>query len=165
MELLSRLASLAQAVEQARSVPMSSNCMMHRGELLSALAGMRDAIPVEIAKAQQVIDEREHIVAAGRTEAERIVAEGAAERQRLTSMHEITLAAEQEAARIVEQAQAEAQRLRDEVEEYVDTSLANFEQLLGRTIDTVRLGRNRMNAVVGLEGGFEPQPQEKPLPF
>lgn len=165
MEPLDRIDEIISSVEAARSVPMSSNCMIHRGELLSALEKLRTELPAQIRQAQQLLDERDQVLSGGEREVQRMVAEAAAERNRLISMHEITVGAEQEATRIVEAAQAEAQRLRDETEEYVDTSLTNFDQLLRRTLDTVQRGRNRMTAVAGLDGSFDPKPDDKPLPF
>lgn len=165
MDPLARVDAVIAVVEAARSVPMSANCLVNRGELLSALSQLRSTLPGEFAEAKELLAQRDAVVAAGREEAQRIVAEGHVERNRLVSTHEVALAAQAEAARIVGEARGEAQRLREEVENYVDTSLANFEQLLERTLHTVRRGHDRMHAMTGLEGGFEPEADEKPLPF
>ena len=79
-----------------------------------------------------MLQERDKIIDAGEREAERIIAEGEAEHARLVSGHEITVSAEHEGNRVIAEARGEAQRLRDEVDEYVDTTLANFEQFLHR---------------------------------
>ncbi len=50
-------------------------------------------------------------------------------------------------ARIVGEARAEAQRLRDEVDDYVDTALANFEQFLTRSLASIERGRDKMHAL------------------
>ena len=165
MEPLDRIDEAIRLVEGARSVPMSSNCILNRGDLLALLEHVRMELPEEMRRAQTVLEERDKVIAGAHQEVERIIREGQAEKARLVSMHEVTLAAEQESTRIIGEARAEAQRLRDETEDYVDTSLANFEQLLQRTLATVERGRTRMHAVSDLGGGFEHQPDEKPLPF
>ena len=62
-------------------------------------------------------------------------------------MNEITVSAEHEGARIIAEARAEAQRLRDEVDDYVDTALANFEQFLTRALASIERGRDKMHAL------------------
>ena len=62
-------------------------------------------------------------------------------------MNEITVSAEHEGARIIGEARAEAQRLREEVDDYVDTALANFEQFLTRALASIERGRDKMHAL------------------
>jgi cell division septum initiation protein DivIVA len=101
---------------------------------------------------------------AGRRNADRIVSEGEAEHARLVSVNEVTVSAEHEAGRIVGDARAEAQRLRDEVDDYVDTALANFEQFLTRSLASIERGRDKMHALREI-GSFTPDAQSPPLPF
>jgi hypothetical protein len=161
---LDRIDEISAFVEAARSMPMSSNAIIHRSELLAMLDELRSDLPSEIRRAQALLEERDKIILAGQREAERIVGEGEVEHSRLVSVAEVTVSAEHEASRIIAEARAEAQRLRDEVEEYVDTTLANFEQMLQRTMATVERGRDKMRALSEI-GGFDAQAEEKPLPF
>jgi vacuolar-type H+-ATPase subunit H len=161
---LDRIDEITALVEAARAVPMSSNCMVNRNDLLTMLEELRADMPAEIRRAQAMLEERDKIIAAGRREAERIIGDGEQEHHRLVSVSELTVSAEHEASRIVAEARAEAQRLRDEVEEYVDTTLANFEQMLQRTLVTVERGRDKMRALAEI-GSFDPNAEEKPLPF
>jgi hypothetical protein len=155
---------ISALVEAARAVPMSANCMVNRHDLLGMLDELRAALPAEIRTAQALLDERDSVIAVGQREAERIIAEGEHEHRRLVSVAEVTVSAEHEASRIIAEARAEAQNLRDEIEEYVDTTLANFEQMLQRTMATVERGRDKMRALSEI-GSFDGQQEEKPLPF
>ena len=74
------------------------------------------------------------------------------------------VSAEHEASRIIGEARAEAQRLRDEVDDYVDTALANFEQLLTRSLASIERGRDKMHALREI-GSFQTEEHERPLPF
>jgi cell division septum initiation protein DivIVA len=161
---LDRIDEISAFVEGARSMPMSANCIVNRNELLGILDELRADLPTEIRRAQALLDERDKVIAAGQREAQRIIGEGEAEHARLVSVAEVTVSAEHEAARIVGDARAEAQRLRDEVEDYVDTTLANFEQMLHRTLSTVERGRDKMRALSEI-GSYEPEQEDKPLPF
>lgn len=161
---LDRIDELAAVVETARAVPMSGSCMVNRGEVLGMLDELRADLPTEIRRAQALLDERDKVIAAGRREAERIISEAEVEHHRLVSDAEVTVSAEHEAARLLGEARAHAQRLRDEVSDYVDTTLANFERTLHRVLGTVERGRDRMNTMNEI-GSFEPDADERPLPF
>jgi vacuolar-type H+-ATPase subunit H len=140
---------------------MSRNCMIDRGELIGQLDQLRAELPSELRRAAALLEERDKILDAGRNEAERIIAEGEAEHARLVSINEITVSAEHEAARVVGEARAEAQRLREEVDDYVDTALANFEQFLTRSLASIERGRDKMHALREI-GSFVSDPQDNP---
>jgi vacuolar-type H+-ATPase subunit H len=163
---LDRIDELLALVENARAMPMSrANCVLDRGQLLGALQQLRAELPGEVRRAIALLEERDKIIDAGRREAERIIAEGEAEHARLVSINEIVVSAEHEGARIMGEARAESQRLREEVDDYVDTALANFEQLLTRSLASIERGRDKMHALreMGSYGGDTVD--DRPLPF
>lgn len=164
MDPLDRIDDLIALIEAARNVPMSRNCMVDRGEVIGMLDQLRAELPGELRRAGALLEERDKILDAGRREAERIIQEGEQEHARLVSVNEITVSAEHEGARIIGEARAEAQRLRDEVDEYVDTALANFEQFLTRALASIERGRDKMHALREI-GSFVPEQDERPLPF
>jgi cell division septum initiation protein DivIVA len=164
VDLLDRIDEIIVHVENARSVPMSRNCMLDRGELINLLDQLRADLPTELRRSTALLEERDKILESGRNEAERIIAEGEAEHSRLVSINEIMVSAEHEAARLVGDARAEAQRLREEVEDYVDTALANFEQFLTRSLASIERGRDKMHALREI-GSFIPDQETGPLPL
>jgi cell division septum initiation protein DivIVA len=161
---LDRIDEMIALVEGARSVPMSRNCMIDRAEMIGVLEQLRAELPAELRRATALLEERDKIIEAGQREAERIVSEGEAEHARLVSINEIVVSAEHEASRIIGEARVEAQRLRDEVDDYVDTALANFEQLLTRSLASIERGRDKMHALREI-GSFQAEEHERPLPF
>lgn len=165
LDPLERIDEIISYVEGARSVPMSSrNCMMDRGELVAMLDELRGELPGDLRRAQALLDERDKIIVAGQREAERIIGEGEAEHTRLVSANEVTVSAEHEANRIVGEARDETQRLREECEEYVDTTLSNFERLLTRSLSTIERGRDKMHALREI-GSFAPDEEDDKQPF
>jgi cell division septum initiation protein DivIVA len=161
---LDRIDEMIALVEGARSMPMSRNCIIDRAEMIGVLEQLRTELPAELRRASALLEERDKIIEAGQREAERIVSEGEAEHARLVSINEIVVSAEHEASRIIGEARAEAQRLRDEVDDYVDTALANFEQLLTRSLASIERGRDKMHALREI-GSFQAEEHERPLPF
>ncbi len=164
MDPIDRIDEIITVVENARSVPMSRNCMLDRSELIGLLDQMRAELPTELRRSTALLEERDKILDAGRNEAERIIAEAEAEHARLVSVNEVTVSAEHEGARIIGEARAEAQRLREEVDDYVDTALANFEQFLTRSLASIERGRDKMHALREI-GSFQPGEENGPLPF
>lgn len=169
MDLLDRIDEVIAHIEGARQVPMSrNNCMVDRAEMVAMLEELRSNLPVEVRRAEALLEERDKILEAGQREAERIIAEGEAEHARLVSANEITVSAEHEAARIVGEAREEAQRLRDEVDDYVDTTLANFEQFLHRSLTSIERGRDKMHAlreIGSFSSDIPPAEDKPPLPY
>jgi cell division septum initiation protein DivIVA len=161
---LDRIDEMIALVEGARSMPMSRNCIIDRAEMIGVLEQLRTELPAELRRASALLEERDKIIEAGQREAERIVSEGEAEHARLVSINEIVVSAEHEASRIIGEARVEAQRLRDEVDDYVDTALANFEQLLTRSLASIERGRDKMHALREI-GSFQTEEHERPLPF
>jgi cell division septum initiation protein DivIVA len=164
---LDRIDQIIALIEGARSAPMSrSNCVLDRGEMINLLDELRSELPSELRRATALLEERDKIIDAGRREADRIIAEAENEHTRLVSVNEIVVSAEHEAARAMSEARAETQRLRDEVDDYVDTALANFEQFLTRSLASIERGRDKMHALREI-GSFSPsqQQEDRPLPF
>jgi len=161
---LDRIDEIIALIEGARSVPMSRNCIVDRAEMIGTLEQLRGELPAELRRSSALLEERDKIIEAGQREAERIIAEGEAEHARLVSINEIVVSAEHESSRIIGEARAEAQRLRDEVDDYVDTALANFEQLLTRSLASIERGRDKMHALREI-GSFQTEEHERPLPF
>ena len=164
MDPLDRIDEIISLVEQARSVPMSrTNFMFDRNEMIAILDELRAELPSDLRRAVALLEERDKIIDAGKREADRIIGEGETEHARLVSVNEITVSAEHEGARIISESRAEAQRLREEVDDYVDTALANFEQFLTRALSSIERGRDKMHALREI-GTFQGE-DERPLPF
>jgi cell division septum initiation protein DivIVA len=161
---MERIDEIITVVETARNVPMSRNCMIDRGELIGLLEHLRAEIPSELRRAGALLDERDKILDAGQREADRMIAEAEAEHHRLVSHNEVVVSADRESSRMIGDARAEAQRLRDEVDEYVDTTLANFEQFLTRSLASIERGRDKMHALREI-GAYQADEREHQLPF
>jgi cell division septum initiation protein DivIVA len=144
VDVHAKLAELRRVVEQARSMPMSASAVVNRSELLAMIDEVSGALETAFTDSQQVIDERQTVVEAGRQEAAQIVADARNEREKIISDTDVYRVAKREADHIVEQARSEADELRKETDDYVDAKLANFEITLERTTEAVKRGRERL---------------------
>jgi len=144
MDIRERLNQATDMVEQARAVPLSASCVVHRGDLLSLLDEIRLGLPDALVHAESVLSRREEVIDEGRLAAENLLAAARQEAADLISQERVVVLAEEEATRILTDAQAEAERVKQEAEEYIDSRLATLEVILAKTSDAVQRGRARL---------------------
>jgi len=144
METIDRVQSAISLVEEARGVPLSASCVVHRGELLELLDGARNSFPHDFALAQQIIETREQILEEARISADALIAHGREEVARMVEQTEIVAAAHAEAKRILAAVEEDARAEREEIEAYIDSRLATLEVILNKTLDVVHRGRETL---------------------
>jgi cell division septum initiation protein DivIVA len=164
VNLHDKLDEIVAVVEGARAMPMSASCMVNRGEMLALLDELRAMLPSEIAEAEALLRSKEDLVEEGRVEAAQIIDEAKRERARMVAKTEIAREATLEAERIIIEAESESQKMRDDIDEYVDTKLANFEVVLGKTLAAVERGREKLRGRHPLDDLRTAEPDESPLP-
>jgi hypothetical protein len=140
-EIDARVRALRAAVDDARSVPMSSSVMINRSEFLELLDALASALDQTLTRATEVVGDRDAVVASGVDQAEEILRAAELEREKLVSDTDVYRLAESRAAEITEAAERAASELRVEIDQYVEERLANFELTLERTLEVVRRGR------------------------
>lgn len=144
MDSIEKLSTAITMVEEARSVPLSASCVVHRAELLEILDEARNSLPQDFAKAQNLLASRDVIVEEGRQSAEQLVAMAREEVARMVEQTAIVQAARDESQRVLDEARTMAERERQEVENYIDSRLATLEVILNKTMDAVSRGRERL---------------------
>jgi vacuolar-type H+-ATPase subunit H len=162
VDLTARIHQLEEMVRDAKSMPLSSSALMNRDEVLELIEQMKDSLPDEIKQARWIVKDREELLAKARRDAEGMVEQAREEQLRLASHEAVVQRAQEEAERILQEASEDGRRLRLESEDYVDAKLAQLEgalqriledvivtnQSLGRTIDQVQAGREKLRGAV-----------------
>jgi cell division septum initiation protein DivIVA len=164
VDVQAKLDEITALIEGARAMPMSASCVVNRSELLGQLDELRSMLPTELASARRVIDDRSAVVAEGHGEAERIIEAAKAERSRMIARTEVMKEATKEAESVLAAAQADSERMRKEIDDYVDSKLANFEVVLHKTLQAVEKGRAKISGRHELDGLSDPGFDEGPLP-
>jgi vacuolar-type H+-ATPase subunit H len=145
MNSIEKLDTAITLVEEARGVPLSASCVVHRGEMLDILEEARESLPRDLDEAQHILAKRDSLVEEGRLSAETMVASAREEVARMIEQTAIVQAARLEAQKILDEARDVAAEEREEVEEYIDGRLATLEVILNKTMDAVARGRERLN--------------------
>jgi cell division septum initiation protein DivIVA len=177
VDLAGQIQQLEDMVKEAKSMPLSSSALLNRDELLELVQQMKQSLPEEIKQARWVVRDREELLAKARRDAEKIVEDARAEQLRLAMREEVVQRAEQESERILGEAGEEARSMRLEAEDYVDAKLAQFENALqrfaedlvvtqnalGRTLEQVQSGRERLRGVAPAQQRLAPPPEPTEL--
>lgn len=144
MDSVEKLTSAITMVEEARGVPLSASCVVHRGEMLEILDEARAALPGDLDEAEAIITSRDSIIEDGRISADSLVANAREEVARMVEQTSIVKAARDEAKKILDDARVITEEERIQVEEYIDGRLATLEVILNKTMDAVARGRDRL---------------------
>ena len=144
MDSVEKLASAITMVEEARGVPLSASCVVHRGEMLELLDEVRAALPSDLESAQKLLAARDAIIEEGRVSAEQMIAMTREDVARMVEQTSIVQIARDEARKIIDDARSLGEQEKQEVEEYIDARLATLEVILNKTQDAVARGRERL---------------------
>ena len=147
MEVIERIETAIAMVEEARGVPLSASCVLHRGEMLELLDNARAAFPSDLAQAQKLLTDQDAVIEEARVAADQIIAHAREEVESMISQTEIVAAAKKEARRILDEVAEEAKSQQDEIDAYVDSRLATLEVILHKTMEVVNRGRDQLAGV------------------
>ena len=151
MDVDQKLEELSVLVEEAKAVPLSASCMVNRAVVLDLIDDIRDALPSSLSDADQLLAEREAVVAEGRREADRLIAEAREEQLRMLSQHEVYLVAVAESEALRTETLDDVTRMRRETDDYIDARLATFEITLHKTLAAVERGRDKLRGQAEFE--------------
>jgi cell division septum initiation protein DivIVA len=147
MDVVENIEAAIAIVEEARSVPLSASCVINRSELLQLLDQIKVLFPSDLAKAISIQREKASILEQAHIQADAVIQQARDEVTRLIENTAIVSSARKEAAKILSEAKAESERDREEIEEYIDSRLANLEVVLNKTLDVISKGRDQLNGV------------------
>ncbi len=117
MDSVEKLTSAITMVEEARGVPLSASCVVHRGEMLELLDEARAALPNDLESAQKLIAARDAIIEEGRVSAEQMIAMAREDVARMVEQTSIVQMARDEARKILNEARKLGDKGKKEVEE------------------------------------------------
>ena len=144
MDSVEKLTSAITMVEEARGVPLSASCVVHRGEMLELLDEAREALPSDLESAQKLLAARDAIIEEGRVSAEQMIAMAREDVARMVEQTSIVQMARDEARKILDEARTLGDQEKQEGGEYIDGRLATLEVILNKTQDAVARGRERL---------------------
>lgn len=131
---------LEELFNESRAFPFTHSVIVDEDRMLDLIDQMRVTIPEEVKKAQQILAQRDRILAQSQEEAARTVALAREKGEQLIERDAIVGAAQERSNQIIAQAQVEAESTRREADEYVMQTLTQLEMELDRILTQVRNG-------------------------
>jgi len=148
-ELIALLNEVADLVENARAMPMSSSVLVNREEISTLVARAQEALPGELATADQILAEADEVLRRAHDEKTAIIARAQLEASELVSREKVVVKAQEEAEQIVSDAKAEARKLAQSTDDWCDRRLAEVEIDAEAFVKQVRAGRARLAERMG----------------
>lgn len=140
MDILHLVDRLEELFNESRSVPFTHSVMVDEERILDIIDQMRVSIPEEIKKAQQLLAQRDRILAQAKEEADRTIAIAQEKSRQMVERDSIVEAARGRANEIIDSVRADNERTKREADEYVLQSLSALEAELERLLAQVQNG-------------------------
>jgi cell division septum initiation protein DivIVA len=140
MDILHLIDRLEEILNESRPFPFTHNVIVDEDRVLDLIDQMRVAIPEEVKKAQQLLAQRDRIMAQAQEEANRTLALAREKSEQLVERDSIVQAAHARAEQIVIQAKADIENTRRDADEYALDTLTRLEMELDRSLTQVRNG-------------------------
>ncbi len=140
MDILQLIDRLEELFNESKAIPLTHNVMVDEDRMLEIIDQMRIVIPDEVKKAQQVISQRDRVMAQAQEEADRTIALARERADQMAMKDSIVQEAQRRAEQIIAQARADAEATRRDADDYVVETLMTLQNELEKTINQVRNG-------------------------
>jgi vacuolar-type H+-ATPase subunit H len=140
MDILHLVDRLEELFNDSRPIWLTHSVIVDEDRMLDLIDQMRVAIPEEIKKAQQIITQRDRILAQAKEEANRTIALAREKADKQLEDNEIIQAARMRAEEIIDETQKDAEASQREADKYILETLTGLELHLDRLIAQVRNG-------------------------
>jgi F0F1-type ATP synthase membrane subunit b/b' len=144
MDILHLVDRLEELFNESRSIPFTHSVIVDEDRMLDIIDQMRVSIPEEIKKAQQLLAQRDRMLAQAQEEANRTLALAREKGELLVERDAIVQAAQARADQIIAQSRVESDVTKREADEYVMETLSKLELELDRFLSQVRNGIRSM---------------------
>ncbi len=140
MDILQLIDRLEELFNDAKSVPFTHNVWVDEDRMLELIDQMRIAIPEEVKKAQQVVAQRDRVMAQAQEEANRTLQLSRDKAEQLIQKDMIVQDAQRRAEQIINQARAEAEATRADADNYVIDTLMQLQDQIAKLSNQVSNG-------------------------
>lgn len=140
MDILQMIDRLEELLNESRPLPFTHNVIVDEDRMLDLIDQMRVTIPEEVKKAQQLLAQRDRLMAQAQEEANRTVSIAREKMETLVERDPIVQAAQSQADQIIAQAKTDADSIRRDADGYVLETLRGLEVEMDRALNQIRNG-------------------------
>jgi len=146
MDILHLVDRLEELVNESRPIPLTHTVLVDEDRILEIIDQMRISIPEEVKKAQQVLAQRDRVLAQAQEEANRTINLAKQKSDELIQRDAIVQAAQSRSEQILAQSRVDGETVRREADDYVIEALGALESELNRLTAQARNGISKLNA-------------------
>lgn len=140
MDILHLVDRLEELFNESKPIPLTHSVVVDEDRMLEIIDQMRISIPDEVKNAQQIIAQRDRVLAQAQEEANRTVKLAKNKGDDIVARDAIVEAAQVRADQLLTQARAEAEVIRGDADDYIIESLTALEAELDRLTAQARNG-------------------------
>ena len=140
MDILQLIDRLEELFNDSKSIPLTRNVMVDEDRMLDIIDQMRIAIPEEVKKAQQLLGQRDRVLAQAQEEANRTLDLARQKADQLASKELVVQESQRRGEQILTQARTDAENTRGDADDYVMRSLTQLQAELERISNQVANG-------------------------
>jgi len=140
MDILQLIDRLEELFNDGKPIPFTHNVSVDEDRMLDIIDQMRIAIPEEVKKAQQLLSQRDRVMAQAQEESNRTLELAREKADGLVRKDGIVQEAERRAEQILSQARANADATRHEADDYVIETLGRLQDELTKYLNQVDNG-------------------------
>lgn len=140
MDILQLIDRLEELFNESKNIPLTRNVMVDEDRMLDIIDQMRIAIPEEVKKAQQLLGQRDRVLAQAQEEANRTLEIARQKADQMVTKDMITVEAQRRAEQIIAQARTDADNTRAGADDYVIDSLTQLQEELEQITNQVNNG-------------------------
>jgi cell division septum initiation protein DivIVA len=142
MDILQLIDRLEELFNESKNIPLTRNVMVDEDRMLDIIDQMRIAIPEEVKKAQQLLGQRDRVLAQAQEEANRTLEIARQKADQLVAKDMVAQEASRRAEQILTQARTDAENVRIDADDYVLDSLnqlqAELERITNQVVNGIR---------------------------
>lgn len=140
MDILHLVDRLEELFNESRPVWFTHSVIVDEDRLLDLIDQMRITIPEEIKKSQQLLSQKDRILAQAQEEANRTIALAREKSDKLVEKDSVTQAAQVRADQLIAQAKNECAQTKKDADEYVLQTLSSLQIELDKSLSQVKNG-------------------------
>lgn len=140
MDILHLVDRLEELFNESKQIWFTHNVIVDEDRMLDLIDQMRITIPEEIKKSQQLLAQRDRILAQAQEEANRTISLAREKGDKLVENEPITQSAKSRGDQIIAQARLESEQTKKDADDYVIQTLATLQAELEKTLNQVKNG-------------------------
>lgn len=169
--IMGLIEALEDVLHDATPVPLSKKSMVDVAKIGEILADMRMQLPAEIRQAQNVVEDKNRIIAEAKREAESIIKKAEKRREELIEENEIMKETRRRATEIIGSTNSYCSDLRASTNDFADKMLGRVQELMVQDLNNINVLRKSITSANELKPDKEgkkiaqksaPQPPQNP---